>query len=612
VHVKSLSLVLVGAVCVAAGVAGGSRKASPVAARSNTAQQDASGTFAVRDVRVFDGEHVLERATVLVRDGRIAAIARDRAVPEGLPVVAGVGRTLLPGLIDAHTHAFGNALSRALVSGVTTELDMFTDARQAAQWRAEQQSAGAAASRADIFSAGTLVTAPKGHGTQFGLPIPTIELPAEAAAFVDARIAEGSDYIKIVYDEGAAYRISLPSISEEVLRAVIEAAKARGKLAVVHISSRQAAETALAAGANGFVHVFGDEAPPDRFGARVQAAGAFVIPTLSVIESVAGVAGGATLADASPLAPFLTADEKTALKSTFPQRAGSKVRLPHAIEATRQLHAAGATLLAGSDAPNPGTVHGATIHRELELLVRAGLSPSAALAAATSAPARAFGLADRGRIAPGLRADLVLVEGNPTTDITATRRIVEIWKAGTRLDRRPAPTEAETARAITSGRISDFDGAEPSAGFGNGWQISTDTLMGGASEAKMVLVKPGAAGSAGALEVTGTIKSGSPFPWAGAMFFPASPPMSPANLSAFTELVFHARGDGREYQVMLFATRLGNAPATQPFPAGPEWRQHVMPLKAFGLDGSDLRGILFSADAKQGGFRFAIDQVLLR
>ena len=128
----------------------------------------------------------------------------------------------------------------------------------------------------------------------------------------------------------------------------------------------------------------------------------------------------------------------------------------------------------------------------------------------------------------------------------------------------------------------------------------------------MQLVKPGAAGSAGALEITGTIRAGSPFPWAGAMFFPASPPMTPANLSKFTELVFHTRGDGREYRVMLFATRLGDRPASQPFPAGPEWRQHVIPLKAFGVDGSDLRGILFSADAAHGGFRFAIDQVLLR
>ncbi|MBA2302790.1 MAG: hypothetical protein H0W08_09170 [Acidobacteria bacterium] len=103
---------------------------------------------------------------------------------------------------------------------------------------------------------------PKGHGTQFGLPIPTIESPSQAPAFVDARIAEGSAYIKIVYDAGDAYNISLPSIDETVLRAVVAAARARGKLAIVHVGSRRAAETAIAAGANGLVHTFGDELPP--------------------------------------------------------------------------------------------------------------------------------------------------------------------------------------------------------------------------------------------------------------------------------------------------------------------------------------------------------------
>jgi len=83
----------------------------------------------------------------------------------------------------------------------------------------------------------------------------------------------------------------------------------------------------------------------------------------------------------------------------------------------------------------PGSWNGASLHGELALLVRAGLTPTEALAAATSVPARAFGLADRGRIAPGLRADLLLVRGDPTRDVTATRDIVGVWKAGVRIGR---------------------------------------------------------------------------------------------------------------------------------------------------------------------------------
>jgi imidazolonepropionase-like amidohydrolase len=567
---------------------------------------------------VFDGARVHETATVVVRDGRIAAIGADAAIPEGAAVIDGAGKTLLPGLIDAHAHAFTDALERALMFGVTTELDMFTAHQAAAAWRAQQAAESGAPGRADIFSAGTLVTAPKGHGTEYGMPIPTISSPEEAQAFVDARIAEGSDYIKIVFDDRGASAPMFPSITTDTMKAVVAAAKARGKLAVVHIGSQSSALAAIDAGADGLVHIFGTSAPQPDMAARVKAAGAFVVPTLSVNESASGVPSGASLAAGSPLAPFLTAEETVALNGAFPARANSPYRLQHALDATRALHGAGVPILAGTDAPNPGTSHGASMHRELELLVRAGLTPAEALTAATSAPARAFGLDDRGRIAAGQRADLLLVAGDPTTDILATRNIEGVWKGGVRLARREAAAVAAPGgeqAATSTGVISTFDepGTAPVAAFGAGWQISTDSLMGGTSTAEMRVIQPGAAGSAGALETSGTVAAGAPFPWAGPMFFPAATPMMPADVSRFKEIVFWARGDGREYQLMLFATRLGNIPAAQPFTAGPEWKEHVMPLADFqGIDGSDLRGVLFSANPEPGAFRFAIDHVRLR
>lgn len=611
-RMKPVAAVLLGAACIVGAAVGAARERA-VPGQTGAAKPAAtSGTFVIRDVRLFDGIEVIERTSVLVREGKIAEVGPRVGAGAGTQVIEGAGRTLIPGLIDSHTHAFGDALDRALVFGVTTELDMFTDHQQAAQWRREQKSSSGAATRADIFSAGTMVTAPKGHGTQFGMPIPTIGSAADAGAFVDARIAEGSDFIKVVYNPGDAFGLSRPSIDEPTLRAVIAAARSRSKLVVVHIGSVAAAETAIAAGASGLVHIFGNQPPPPDFASRAKTAGAFVIPTLSVTESATGIAGSEALAKVPALAPYLTAAERDALRVSFPHRPGSPLRLQHALDATRQLFAAGVPVLAGSDAPNAGTAHGLTIHRELELLVQAGLPAAAALAAATSVPARAFGLADRGRIVPGLRADLVLIGGNPLADIAATRQIEAVWKGGVRLDRQPVPTTASAAQGIAAGAISDFDGASITADFGAGWQISTDTMMGGTSEAKMDLVKPGAAGSAGALGITGTIKPGSPFPWAGAMFFPASAPMAPADVSKFTEIVFHARGDGREYNLMIFATELGNTPAVQAFSAGPEWREHVFPLKAFGVNGANLRGILFSAGSAPGAFSLAIDHVRLR
>lgn len=106
-------------------------------------------------------------------------------------------------------------------------------------------------------------------------------------------------------------------------------------------------------------------------------------------------------------------------------------------ENVRLLHAAGVPTLAGTDAPNAGTAHGAGMFAELELLVEAGLSPADALAAATSVPARGFALADRGRLAPGLRGDVLLVRGDPTDDITAVREIAAIWKNGYWINRTP-------------------------------------------------------------------------------------------------------------------------------------------------------------------------------
>ena len=102
-------------------------------------------------------------------------------------------------------------------------------------------------------------------------------------------------------------------------------------------------------------------------------------------------------------------------------------------EAVRLLFEAGVPILAGTDARNPGTAHGASLHRELVLLTESGLSAAAMLCARLpqSQPI-SFSLADRGRIAPGLRADLLLVNGDPTLEITATRDIVGVWKLGVR------------------------------------------------------------------------------------------------------------------------------------------------------------------------------------
>ena len=177
-----------------------------------------------RNVAVFDGSRSLPRTDVLISDGRISRVGTVSSVPQGATIVEGEGRTLLPGLIDCHVHAFiADHLKQAVVFGVTTELDMFTSQQFAARMRTEQKS-GTALDRADLVSAGTLVTAPGGHGTEYGLQIPTISRPDQAEQFVADRVAEGSDYIKIVFDDGKEIGLPWQTIDRLTLAAVIKSA----------------------------------------------------------------------------------------------------------------------------------------------------------------------------------------------------------------------------------------------------------------------------------------------------------------------------------------------------------------------------------------------------
>ncbi|MFN2565434.1 MAG: amidohydrolase family protein [Gemmatimonadaceae bacterium] len=268
----------------------------PVSAQESAPSAE---TTVIRNVRVFDGTRVIPGATVVIRNGLIEAVGANVAAPGGARVVDGAGRTLLPGFIDSHTHTVvPTVLEAALAFGVTTQLDMFTVATLAAQLRAEQ-AARRADARADLLSAGSVATAPGGHGTQYGVPIPTISSPDSADAFVRARVAEGSDYIKIIVDDGSAYGVRIPTLDEATIRALIAAAHRHGKMAVVHVATLATARQAVAAGADGLVHLWLDSLPDDALVRDMAARRTFVVPTLSVLESVTGVASGGRLEETS-------------------------------------------------------------------------------------------------------------------------------------------------------------------------------------------------------------------------------------------------------------------------------------------------------------------------
>lgn len=644
---RALFGALLGVLSLAALSCGGGssrRSSSSTSSTSGAAVPAPSRFFAITNVRVFDGRQTISEATVVVDGERIASVQTGGTVPRGALVIDGQGKTLLPGFIDSHVHVFQAAdLEQSLAFGVTTVLDMFTPAPVMTQLRAEDHP-----SRADMRSAGYLATAPGGHGahTQFGSAVPTVGRPDEAAAWVKTRVDEGSDYIKIVLDDYRAYGAKRPTLDVATFDALVTAAHGHRKLALVHASDYETANLAIEHGADGLVHLFRDRVPPSSFGAAVAGRKAFVIPTLVAAQTAYGQL---TKLGADPsLSPWLPASAKQQLVATypFPPAKGPAEAAPRAIQLLRD---AGADLLAGTDAPNPGTTYGASLHEELSLLVAAGLSPSQALVAATSTPAARFGLTDRGRILPGLRADLVLVAGDPTRDINATRWIAGIWRGGQPFDREAykrrfsdadrqataaattappaaggvpatsgAPTTATTSPTAPTapatpsvGLVSDFEAMPTAVQSGQPWAVATDEMMGGSSTAQLALTG-GAHGSNGALEISGTLVKKGQSSWSGAMWMPGAQGFEPVDFSKKLGFTFQARGDGKAYVVMLFTRKGGMRPAMTAFTPSKVFATVSFTWSQFGSDGSDVTSILIGQNVVPGAFKLVIDDFELK
>jgi imidazolonepropionase-like amidohydrolase len=335
-----------------------------------------------------------------------------------------------------------DGLRDALRFGVTTELEMM------GRWSARQRRRIAERSDvADLRSPGMGVTAEGGHPTEYmsssnNLLIrllyrfPFVRDAGEAVEFVDKQVARGADYIKIFIEGGDCIGFpGLPVLDDETLHAAVKQAHRHEKLAIVHVTTADATKRAIDAGVDGLGHVFFDRRHTPELIADIAASGAFVIPTVVTISSALGHSGAALAADerVSSRLSRQWLDSLSRSMNVYPQG-----KLEDTFATVSALREAGVDILAGSDVSEPlpilgGLAHGASLHRELQLLVDAGLTPTEALRAATSTPARRFGLDDRGRIAPGARADLLLVKGDPTMDITDTLSIEAVWRRGARL-----------------------------------------------------------------------------------------------------------------------------------------------------------------------------------
>jgi len=395
----------------------------------------AAGLTILLPARVFDGETMHEGFAVRVRGERIEAMGAPASIAaDGAAVVSLPGMTLLPGLVEGHSHILlhpyneaswndqvareslslrtaraTNHLRNTLLAGFTTIRDLGTEGagyadvglRQAVEQGIIAGPRMLVATRA-IVATGSY--GPKGFAAEWNVPQGAEETDGidAIARVVRSQIGHGADWIKFYTDyrwgplPGAHPTFTLGSLTVGV-----ETAHVSGTPVAAHATSPEGMRNAILAGVNTIEH--GDEGTPEVFKLMAQKQIA-LCPTLTAGEAMSQYAGWKV--GQLPEPPMITR-----------KRQSFKAAL-----------AAGVTILSGSDS---GVFTHGDNARELELMVSYGMPAVAAIRAATAVAGRVLRMEDQlGRVKPGLYADLIAVEGDPTKDISLLRRVRLVMKNG--------------------------------------------------------------------------------------------------------------------------------------------------------------------------------------
>jgi imidazolonepropionase-like amidohydrolase len=390
---------------------------------TGAAAQDRAFTGA----RIIDGtgKAPVEKASLLVRDGRIVAIGADVKIPAGAERIDVAGKTIIPGLINGHGHVSDlGQLGLYARYGVTTVFSLGGDKEIEFrdQTRAEQQTPGL--TRARLYIAG---------------PIPTSKTAEDGRKAVDAIAAAKTDIVKIRLDDNLGRSVKMPP---EAYTAIIDEAHKKGMRAAVHVVTLADAKAVLRLGADYIAHSIRDEEVDGETIALLKKNNAFYTPTLMrEVSTFVYAEKPAFLSD-----PFLLKDGNKAemTKAQDPafqenmrnDKSGMwyKEHLPVAMRNLKKIEDAGVPVVMGTDTGPPYRFQGYFEHMELEYMTKAGLTPMQALVSATSTAARCVHAADQlGTLAPGKWADFVVLAANPLEDIRNTRKIESVWIAGGRV-----------------------------------------------------------------------------------------------------------------------------------------------------------------------------------
>lgn len=360
-------------------------------------------TTTVTDVRLTESDSEGRGGPFDVEfDGTITSVRETGTAAAGSDRVDGAGRFLVPGLIDTHIHlGSASALRSAVRAGVTTLVDLGTYPDSLI---ADQRQAQGAPS---ILSAGSAASAPgSSQIARMGFPGESgVTGAADAERYLDWRVANSADLVKIIIEDPAATEV--PALDGPTITALVAGAHRRGLLTVAHVVTAGAFVRGLDAGVDILTHAPLDRPLPEDTVQRMLDAGTIASPTLVMMRVMAH----ARLGDRADAA------------------------FGNALESVRRMHTAGIPIIAGTDAnetPIAPVRHGTSLHAEIGLLQDAGLSATEALHSATGGAAGALRLTDRGRVSTGLRADLLLVDGDPTIDPTVLADPTTVWVGGER------------------------------------------------------------------------------------------------------------------------------------------------------------------------------------
>ncbi len=436
-----------------------------------------SGTFLIRNTRVFIGDgKTIETGSVLVHDGKITGVFEGAGPdPEKVKaeVVEGAGKTLLPGLIDAHVHLSGpagistdradyeptesmpRAAAALLYSGVTAARSVGDYLDESLKLR--KQIAEGSKLGSQLFACGPMFTAEGGHGTEFIQYLPetmranvkaqlarTPKTPEEARRQVRELKAQGIDCIKAILEAGWGDGMLYDRLDLLIVRSVGEEAKAQNLPLATHTGDARDVTDAVEIGTSSVEHGSWRDEIPDAVLERMAREGIYLDPTLTVAQSYAQFYAGQADALNNSLVQQVVAGKM--LKSTRDFVTSGKgvdaARSAIFNQAFEQAKAnllrawkAGVPLVMGTDSGNPLVFHGPSIHRELQLWVQAGIPAEVALQAATNNAAKLLRSSHIGTIKEGMDADLLMVDGNPLQDITATERISLVVFKGERVRR---------------------------------------------------------------------------------------------------------------------------------------------------------------------------------